>query len=140
MTRLTDFVLRHRLVVALFWLAVTVVGVLTVQTTTGRLSQSFSLPNSPAASTEELLAHQYHSTGANPDILVFGLPAGQTVDSPGAKASLARASAAAQAFGGRVVDYPSTGDRAFTTADGRTAYAYVFVPQQGFADASSAAP
>jgi RND superfamily putative drug exporter len=126
---MTEFVLRHRLLVALFWLAITVVGILTIQTTTGRLSQTFSLPNSPAASTEDLLAREYHSSGGDPTILVFSLPEGQTVDSPGVRESLVQASAAETQLGGRVVDFPSTNDRAFVTKDGRTVYTFVFSAQ-----------
>src|SRR5512142_596940 len=91
MTRLTDFVLRRRLLVILFWLAAGVVGVLTVSTTTGRMSQNFDLPGSAAVTTDARIVQEYRA-GANldPDVVVVTLPAGQTVDSPGVRDQLTR--------------------------------------------------
>jgi len=44
MPSLTRFVLRHKALVAMFWLAVTVAGVLTVGGTTHRMTNNFSMP------------------------------------------------------------------------------------------------
>jgi uncharacterized membrane protein YdfJ with MMPL/SSD domain len=44
-------VLRHRLLVVVFWVAVAAVGAVTVSATTGRMTQSFGLPGSPVART-----------------------------------------------------------------------------------------
>ncbi len=126
MSRLTDFVLRHRLLVVLFWVVAAVAGAATASTTTHRMTQSFALPGSPAQRTADQIAQQYKDTGAtDPDVLVFTLPPGQTVDSPGVAATVTAA-----AGRGRVVDYANTGDRAFVTADGRTTYALVFLPER----------
>jgi RND superfamily putative drug exporter len=95
------------------------------------MSQTFTLPGSPAAHANELIGQGYRAGGGiDPDAVVVTLPPGQTVDAPGVSAQLARTVAAARSIGGRVVDYPSTGDRAFVTADGSSAYALVFVPQR----------
>jgi putative drug exporter of the RND superfamily len=132
MPRLTDFVLRHRLLVVAFWLIAAVAGALTAQTTTHRMSQTFTLPASPAADADKLIAQNYRAGGSgDPDVVVFTLPAGQTADSPGVRDQLVRTLDPARRLGGRVVDFPSTGDRAFVTGDGRSVYALVFVPQRG---------
>jgi RND superfamily putative drug exporter len=132
MSRLTEFVLRHRLLVVMFWLLVAVAGAATAQTTTHRMSQTFTLPSSPAAQTDALISQGYRAGGgADPNAVVITLPAGSTVDSPGVRGQLAQTLGAARSVGGRVVDYPGTGDRAFVTADGSSAYALVFVPQRG---------
>ena len=141
MARLTDLVLRHRLLVVLFWLGVAFAGMLTSKTTTDRLTQTFTLPGSTAAAAEARIAQEYHSGSGNPNIVVFTLPAGQSVDTPGVREALTRAGAATERLGTRVVDYPSTGDRAFVTADGHTAYALVFVsPRGGDSTTAMAAP
>src|SRR5262249_21250899 len=47
---------------------------------------------------------------------------------PAGRAALAAATAGATRLGGRVVDYAGTGEARFASADGRTAYALVFLP------------
>ena len=44
MTALTRFVLRHKALVVLFWLAVTAAGIMTVSATTHRMTNSFAMP------------------------------------------------------------------------------------------------
>src|SRR6266702_4536874 len=46
MTPLSNFVLRHKLLIGLFWLVVLLVGGATASKVSGRLSQEFSLPGS----------------------------------------------------------------------------------------------
>lgn len=129
MTRLTEFVLRHRLLVIVFWLAAVVVGVLTVSTTTGRMSQTFDQPGSAAVTTDARIAQEYGSSAnEDPDVVVVTLPAGQTVDSPGVRDQLTRLLDPVRSGGSRVVDFPGTGSRAFVTASGRVAYAMVYQP------------
>jgi RND superfamily putative drug exporter len=132
MTRLTSFVLRHRLLVVAFWVLLAGLGGATITTTTGRLTQSFALSNSPAQQTAGRLAQAYHTDdGVEPDVVVATLPAGQTVESPGVTDQLGRAFATARQLGARVIDYSTTGDRTFVTSDGRTTYALMFLPPGG---------
>ena len=64
MPRLTAFVLRHRLLVVVFWLVLAAAGGLTVGTTTGRLSQSFAAPGSPAQNAaDRIVARGGKTTG-----------------------------------------------------------------------------
>jgi len=44
MTALTRFVLRHKALVALFWVSVAAVGVLTISGTTHRMTNDFAMP------------------------------------------------------------------------------------------------
>lgn len=133
MTTLSSFVLRHKLLVALFWLAVFVAGMAASGSLSGRLSQDFSYPGREGyeANLAILRAHGAGGPG-NPLIPVVTLPAGTTVDSPGVKDQLGTAfDAASERIGGRTVSYPSTGDRAFVTDGGRTVFAVTSVPYQG---------
>ena len=56
MDRFTDWVLRHRLLVALGWLAVAVAGGAPAPTTVDRLSYDFALPGQPAYETNAEIA------------------------------------------------------------------------------------
>ena len=44
MPALTRFVLRHKALVALFWVVVAAVGVMTISGTTHRMTNDFSMP------------------------------------------------------------------------------------------------
>lgn len=70
MTRLTDWVLAHRLLVALAWLAVAVAGGVTAPTTVDRLSYEFSLPGQAAYETNERIVEQYGGGGLTDPLLL----------------------------------------------------------------------
>src|SRR5262245_18752721 len=79
MSRLTAFVLRHRLLVIGFWLVIAAAGGITVGTTTGRLGHSFTTPGSPAQEAANNVAASYHvDAGVEPDVIVVTVPTGTT--------------------------------------------------------------
>ena len=126
MTALTRFVLRHKALVVLFWLAVTAAGIMTVSATTHRMTNSFAMPG-PAFRTDSQITALYGNGGSQaPYVPVLTAPAGQRADT--AAAGRAFAAAARAVPGARVADYASTGDKAFLTRDGRSTYALVFTP------------
>src|SRR6266516_3865950 len=90
--RLSRFVLRHRLTVALVWLAVLAAGVATAGKVSGRLSQEFSVPSAPSYRVNQQILATY-GTGADgyPEVAVITLPPGATVDTPGVRQALGRA-------------------------------------------------
>lgn len=71
MTRLTDVVLRHRLLVALAWLVVAVAGAATVSTTADRLSFEFGLPGQPAYEANQQIINQFGGGGGLTDPLLL---------------------------------------------------------------------
>ncbi len=125
MTRLTGFVLRHKAFVALSWIALTIIGFATIGTTTGRLSTNFSMPG-PGFTTDARIMHLYHNGGAQaPTVLLAETTAGTNRPIP----DLGRAFAAAVVAPGiRVEDFATTGDPHFSAANGRSAFALVFMP------------
>jgi RND superfamily putative drug exporter len=130
MQRLTRFVLTHKLIVITCWVVLAAAGVLTVGATSKRLSTSFDMPG-PAFTTDAKIRALYLNNGAqDPVVPVITLPAGSTVHSPGVASRLDLAFAAARRVvpTARVLDYGSTGDSAFATANGRSTYALVFTP------------
>ena len=130
MSSLTRFALRHKALVALFWLAVTVAGVLTVSGTTHRMTNDFSMPGQ-AFKVDNQIVRTYGNGGSEaPFVPVLTAPAGQRITDPAVARQTGRIFAAvARALpNARVADYASTHDKAFLTKDGRSTFALVYTP------------
>jgi RND superfamily putative drug exporter len=94
MTALTRFVLRHKALVVLFWLAVTAAGIMTVSATTHRMTNSFAMPG-PAFRTDGQIVRLYGNGGSQaPYVPVLTAPAGQRVDISAAHRAVAAAARA----------------------------------------------
>jgi len=131
MATLSRFVLRHKRLVGLFWLAVLVAGLAGSSHVSSRLSTSeFALPGEKSYQAAVAITRLYGNGGnAKPLVPVVTLPAGTTVDSPGVKQALARSFATvARAAGARAVSYGDTADRRFVSSDGRVTFGLVFLP------------
>ncbi len=135
MTALTRFVLRHKALVALFWVAVAAAGVLTISGTTHRMTNDFSMPGQ-AFRVDGQIARQYGNGGDQaPYVPVITVPAGEKVTDPAVAAATGRAFAAlTRAIPDvRIADYATTHDPAFLTRDGRSTFALVYTaPVSGF--------
>jgi putative drug exporter of the RND superfamily len=130
MQSLTRFVLRHKLVVTLFWLAVVAAGVMTISGTTHRMTNSFAMPGQ-AFRVDSQVAREYGNGGSQaPYVPVLTVQAGERVSSPAVAAATGRAFDALHAAvpGARIADYATTGDPAFITRNGRSTFALVFTP------------
>jgi RND superfamily putative drug exporter len=130
MQALTRFVLRHKLVVAVFWLLIAAVGVLTIGGTTHRMTNSFAMPGQ-AFKVDNQIAATYGNGGSQtPYVAVLTAPPGQHISSPavGAAAGHAFASLEHALPHVRIADYATTGDKAFITRNGATTYALVYTP------------
>jgi len=134
MRRLTDLVLRHKLLVVLIWLIVAGTGLATAATTTGRLTASFALTGQAGYETNSRIDQLYHSGGAQEaTIATITVPAGVATTTLPAAAQIARTFTAAASGPGslRLLDQATTGEHRFSTTDHRTAYAVVFTPPAG---------
>ncbi len=135
MTALTRFVLRHKALVALFWVVVAAVGVMTISGTTHRMTNNFSMPGQ-AFKVDNQIASQYGNGGdQTPYVPVITVPAGERITDPAVAAATGRAfGALARAIPNvRIADYATTGNRAFVTDDGRSTFALVYTaPVSGF--------
>ena len=65
MHRLTRFVLRHKALVTLFWLAVAAAGVMTISGTTHRMTNNFAMPGQ-AFRVDSRITATYGNGGARP--------------------------------------------------------------------------
>jgi RND superfamily putative drug exporter len=131
MPRLTRFVLRHKALVTLLWIAVAAAGVLTISGTTHRMTNSFAMPGQ-AFRVDNRIVATYGNGGSQPPYLpVLTVPAGQRVTDPAVAAATGRAfAAAARAVPHtRIADYATTHDPAFIARDGRSTFALVYTPQ-----------
>ena len=123
MDRLTRWVLGHRLVVVLVWLAVALAGGATATTTVDRLSYEFALPGQPAYEANQEILERFGSGGADDPLLFVarGDGAEETV------AGLADA-ALQQVPGSRVATAADPGAQALVADDGGLAVAVVYPP------------
>ena len=141
MTALTRWVLAHRKLVVVFWLVVTLIGIATSGAATRAMNQKFSVPGREGWEANVQIQKLYRGTGGNaaPLIPVVQLPAGRTVEQPAVRAELRGVEDKLRAAlpGARIAGYGSTGDTAFVSRDGRTAFAVAFAtpdPDQPFGD------
>ena len=135
MPALTRFVLRHKLLVALFWVVVAAAGVMTIGGTTHRMTNNFAMPGQ-AFRVDNQIAAEYGNGGSQtPYLPVITVAPGQRVTDPAVAAAAGRAFAAvARAVPDvRIADYYTTHNRAFVTRDGRSTFALVYTaPVTGF--------
>ena len=134
MPRLTEFLLRHKLVVVAAWLVVLVAGGAAAGAVPSRLSQEFSFPGEEGYEANVAILEAYGNGGpGNPLVPVIELPEGVTVDSPGTSDALDRAFAGVAADPRlRVLAWPATtDDRRLVVDGGRTVYGLVWGPFQG---------
>src|SRR5438067_7421251 len=135
----TSWVLRHKRLVIGFWIVLTVVGGATSGAATKAMKQKFSVPGKEAWETNVAIARIYHGTGGNssPLIPVVTLPRTTTAaQARGRLAGLERRVRTALP-GARVAGFGSTGDRAFLSRDGHTAFLIAYArpdPNQPFGD------
>ncbi|MGH8894531.1 MAG: MMPL family transporter [Actinomycetes bacterium] len=136
MVRLTEFVLRHRKLVMLFWLVVLVVGGLSASRAAERLTLDFSLPGQPGYETETEILETYDNGGSNqPTIAVVTVPEGTTVENEMDRITPVLEDVQRALPGTRIVSYADTNDPVFLTDDGRTTYALVYPePFESFTD------
>jgi RND superfamily putative drug exporter len=128
MQALTRFVLRHKLMVTLLWLAIAAAGVLTVGGTTHRMTNTFTMPGQ-AFRVDNQIAREYGNGGSQtPYVPVLTVPAGDRVTSPAVTAETGRAFDALRTVlpGARIADYATTHNPAFLTRDGRSTFALVY--------------
>jgi hypothetical protein len=95
MTQLTRWVLAHKRLVVVFWVALTLVGMASAGSATKALKQKFSVPGKEGWVANQAIAGNFGGTGGNtaPLLPVVTLAAGATVGSP----SVVGARAAARA-------------------------------------------
>ena len=121
--RLSDQVLRHRAVVAAFWLLVALAGGLLAPTTVDRLSYDFALPGQPAYEANTRIADEFGGGGADDPLLVV-------VEGPDAESGAGDVAGAIeqQVPGTRVVTAADPGAGSLTGEGDEVSVALVYPP------------
>jgi RND superfamily putative drug exporter len=132
MTGLTRWVLRHKLIVAGFWLLAAMAGAVNAAAATHRMTDSFSLPGAGIATNDKILAIYHGAGGQDPLVAVVTVPPGHSTASPATTAQAAKILDAARVTPAiRLIGYQANADRVFLTGDGRREYALAFTPPDG---------
>ena len=128
MRRLTEFVLRHKALVVLTWLVLLFAGGAASGKITDRLVLDFSLPGQPGYETSQQILDRYGNGGFDPYLLQVQAPAGQRIEAIRPQVEAAFTALAQQVPTARLVTRATSGDPSFTAPDGRTEFAYAFLP------------
>src|SRR4051812_30408418 len=131
LARLTQWVLAHKRLVGVGWLALTLVGFYGATQVTDALNQDFTMPDSASTVTNERIVSRFDSGGATPPLVaVVTLPRGTTARAPAVRADLrALEQDLARAVpGARIASFGSTSEPAYVSDDGRTTFAIVHPP------------
>ena len=124
-------VLRHKRLVVVGWLVLTLFGVAAAGPASEALDQRFSVPGKEGWEASQEILTKFGNGGETlPLVPVVKLPEGTTVDSPGVREQLRRIEDTSREAvpGSRIAGYGSTGDKAFVSEDGRTTFVYAFPP------------
>ena len=132
MERITGWLLRHRALVGLVWLVITVVGLVIAPSVSSRLQSGTHL-NTAAYNADVQIAKQYGGATDNPGVLILDLPAGQTITSASTAAQLKAVDAAIAGAAPtmRTVSYASTGSQTLVGAGGRSTIVLAYPALQG---------
>jgi putative drug exporter of the RND superfamily len=130
-TSFTRWILSHKRVVAIFWVAVTLIGIASVGTSTSSFSKTFTVPGREGFATNARILKTYHGGGNNaPLVPVVTLPSGVSASSPAARSGLEWIESKLRRAipGTRTVSFAETGDKAFLSSDGRTTFVLAYPP------------
>ena len=132
MERLSGWVIRHRMMVGLLWLAITVVGVVLAPSVSGHLKNGVHVDTAAYAANQQI-ARLYGGVTSDPGVLVINFPHGQTAASAGVRAELRAfdASVAKASPGLREVSYAATGSRVLLGTGGKSTIVLVYPPRAG---------
>src|SRR5436189_3361193 len=118
----TAWVLRHKRLVIGFWIVLTIVGGAASGPATKAMDQKFSVPGKEGWEANKEIEQTFHGTGGNssplvPVVKLKGTAAQSRSDLAALEGRVKKALPRA-----RVVGYGSTGNSAFVSKDGHTAY------------------
>src|SRR5437773_6079445 len=130
---LTRFVLRHRRLVVVSWLLLTLAGMASAGSAWRALSEQFTVPGREGYETNAAITRTFGNGGNSPPpVPVVTLPPGASIDSPAVTSGLAavvrRIERAVPHV--RVASYGSSGDRPFVSRDGRTTFMVAYPPPE----------
>ncbi|MEN3313535.1 MAG: hypothetical protein V7645_2864, partial [Actinomycetota bacterium] len=133
----TSWVLRHKRLVIGFWIVLTLVGGAASGPASKAMKQKFSVPGKESWEANVAIAKTFHGTGGNAAPLVPVVTLKQPANQERAQLAQLEQKVRTTLPGARVAGYGSTGDKAFTSSDGKTAFIVAYPapdPDQPFGD------
>lgn len=131
MTRLTSAVLRHRLLVCLLWIALTIVGGMFVGKANGGLTHTIATPGLAGYDANQAMIRQLGiDGGAAPVIAVLRLPRGRSMRTVAGRRLAAGVFSRAAHQAGHVglIDYATSHDGPLISRDANTTWAIYDLP------------
>src|SRR3954454_7480659 len=125
---LSRWVLAHKLLVAVGWIALTLAGFYGATQVTDALNETFTMPDSASTVANERIVSRFDTGGATPPLVaVITLPPGATASAPAVRADLRtlEQDLARAVPGARIASFGSTSEPAYVPEDGRTTFAIV---------------
>ena len=130
MKSLTHWVLAHKRIVVVAWIALVVGGMAAAGPASDALENEFSVPGKEGWETNVEIAQLYGGTGGDtsPLVPVVTLPEGESFDEPAVKRELTQLDAELEKAlpNARIASYASTGDSTFLSDDGSTTYSIIY--------------
>lgn len=131
---MAEFILKHKVLVILAWIALSVISVRTLHQLGPRLDYTYTTPGQIGFESNLKIAKRF---GIDPafesELPVLELPAGATMASPDGQSMAARTFDAAHRAGPLVVqDYATTHDPKFILDGGRATWALISIPNPDY--------
>jgi RND superfamily putative drug exporter len=122
---LAHFIVRHRRVVIVTWVVLTLFGAFSASQVSKRWFESFSIPGYSSYEANQRTLQTFGTGEQAPLVAVFH-SAGDVTKATGIKDAISAAANVNK--GSRVSSYWSTGSRAYVSQDGHTAFAEIYPP------------
>src|SRR3954463_3383200 len=134
---ITSFVLRHKRLVIAFWVVLTIVGGAASGPASKAMDQKFSVPGKEGWEANKEIEQRFHGTGGNSAPLVPVVALKQPAAEARTQLAALEQKVKRAVPGARVTGYGSTGDKAFVSKDGKTAFVIAYPtpdPDQPFGE------
>jgi RND superfamily putative drug exporter len=131
---MTHFILRHKLLVVVIWLALCAFSIATVGRLGPRLDYRYITPGQPGYEANLKITQRFGLDAEFEAILpILQLPPGTTMDSADARAAAAKTFSAAYTAGPlAVADFATTSDPLFIIDQGRATWALISIPNPDY--------
>ncbi|NUS72112.1 MAG: MMPL family transporter [Corynebacteriales bacterium] len=129
MKAFSDFVLRHKALVVVFWAVVMVAGGIASGQLNDKFKEELNFPGQDGYKANQEIVKKYGNGGAaNPLIPIIEVDEGDIRENAQLVSSFGVALDGLSAQGVRAVSYPQTQDESFITNDGKAMFAIIAMP------------
>jgi RND superfamily putative drug exporter len=135
--RLAHFTARYRWPVIVFWVVLTLAGVVAAGKLNSRWYQSTAIPGKPAYETGQRTLKAFGAGVRTPNVVVFNSPSGDVTKSAAVRAAMARVDKANP--GALTSSYFSTRSLTYVSRDRHTTFEEVYLPGRAGIDRKSGA-